>query len=84
MADTYFSVAGLPGEYLCRSGMDPVPFASAADRDALVAGMQLKSAGVISQEMYGRLFAKPLPVDVTFPAFPPPPTYTWTAVASPS
>jgi hypothetical protein len=85
MASTYFSVEGLPGEYLLRESCDPVPFASAADRDALVAGMKLVSAGTISREMYDRLFAKP--VTVTVPPIPAPvvafPTYTIVAEAHP-
>lgn len=64
MASTYFSVETLPGEYLLREGCDPVPFASAADRDALVVGLQMKSAGTISLEQYNRLFSKPVPVSV--------------------
>lgn len=71
MASTYFSVDTLPGEYLLRDGCDPVPFASAADRDALVNGMQIRSAGTISLDMYQRLFAKP--VEVTIPPITVPP-----------
>lgn len=64
MADTYFSVEGLPGEYLLRAGCDPIPFASAPDRDNLAAGMQMKSSGQITREQYDRLFARAAPAPV--------------------
>jgi GH25 family lysozyme M1 (1,4-beta-N-acetylmuramidase) len=74
MATMHFTCPDLPGEYMWTPGSDPIPFATAADRDATRAGLGITGpAVVLTKVMYDRLFVKPVevtipPVEVTFPA----------------
>lgn len=79
MATVTFEVTGLPGIYMWTPGSDPVPFTDVPNYQNLSAGLAATQLGEpLSKDMYDRLFATPItvnvppivipPVSVTFPS----------------